>query len=73
MNKNNTYSPIIFSLVLAAGILIGSIFFSGENLNQTPNKFDLLIRLHSSDFRKIDYSKFLKFEVTNTGNIYQHD
>ena len=37
------------------------------------NKFDLLIRLHSSDFRKIDYSKFLKFEVTNTGNIYQHD
>ena len=43
MNKNSTYSPIVFSLVLAVGILIGNVFFKGTSQNQSPNKFDLLL------------------------------
>tara|TARA_B110000977_G_scaffold24803_1_gene30337 strand:- start:1931 stop:3496 length:1566 start_codon:yes stop_codon:yes gene_type:complete len=43
MNKNSTYSPIVFSLVLAAGILLGNVFFNDNSVSQNPNKFDLLL------------------------------
>ena len=43
MNKDSTYSPIVFSFVLLVGIFIGDFFFNGKNAVQNPNKFDLLL------------------------------
>jgi carboxyl-terminal processing protease len=43
MNKNSTYSPIVFALVLIAGILLGDIFLKDNSISQNPNKLDLLL------------------------------
>lgn len=43
MDKNSTYSPIVFSIVLLVGILLGDIFINNDSISQNPNKFDLLL------------------------------
>jgi len=43
INKQSQYGPIIFSIVLAVGILIGSFLNRNNKNNLSPNKFDLIL------------------------------
>ena len=64
MNKNTNYNPIIFSLTLIIGILIGNLFFNENNVNQ--NKFDLLL----SQLEEIYVDSINKDELTEQAVQY---
>ena len=66
MNKKSHYNPIIFAIILAAGIWIGNSLNFGQAQNYNSNKFDLVLKqLEETYVDSIDRNALIEKAVSH--------